>query len=85
MAANSEEQQEFAKWVLNVGDGSFPAIAEEEGVNPDWIILDSIPYEATSRRLQLKRINPNHLSGSPVPLWRCHVPYATQHSSPQKY
>ncbi len=24
----------------------------------------------------------NHLSGSPVPLWRCHVSYATQHSSP---
>ncbi len=29
MAANSEEQQEFAKWVLNVGDGNLPAIAEE--------------------------------------------------------
>jgi hypothetical protein len=23
--------------VLNVGDGSLPAIAEEEGVDPDWI------------------------------------------------
>jgi hypothetical protein len=46
---------------------------------------DSIPYEATSRRLQLKRINLNHLSGSPVPLWGCHVSYAMQHSSPQKY
>jgi hypothetical protein len=76
MAANSEEQREFAKWVLNVGDGSLPAIAEEEGVDPDWI-KDSIPYEAASRRLQLKRINPNHLSGSLVPLWRCHVSYAT--------
>jgi len=27
MATNSEEQREFAKWVLNVGDGSLPAIA----------------------------------------------------------
>jgi hypothetical protein len=37
MAANFEEQQEFAKWVLNVGNDSFLAIAEEEGVDPDWI------------------------------------------------
>jgi hypothetical protein len=35
MAANSEEQRKFAKWVLNVGDGSLLAIAEEEGVDPD--------------------------------------------------
>jgi hypothetical protein len=43
MAANSEEQQKFAKWVLNVGDGSLPAIVEEEeGVNPDWIKIPSI-------------------------------------------
>jgi hypothetical protein len=35
MAANSKEQRKFAKWVLNVGDGSLPAIAEEEGVDPD--------------------------------------------------
>jgi hypothetical protein len=34
MAANSEQQQEFAKWVLNVGDCSLPAIVEEEGVDP---------------------------------------------------
>jgi hypothetical protein len=27
MAANSKEQRKFAKWVLNVGDGSLPAIA----------------------------------------------------------
>jgi hypothetical protein len=44
---------------------------------------DSVPYEATSRRLQLERINPNHLSESPTPFWRCHVSYATQHSRPQ--
>jgi len=37
------------------------------------------PYEATNRRLQLKRITPNHLSRSPMPFWRCHVSYATQH------
>jgi hypothetical protein len=37
MAANFEEQQEFAKWVLNVGNDSLLAIAEEEGVDPDWI------------------------------------------------
>jgi len=41
MAANSEEQREFAKWVLNVGDGSLPTIAEEEGVNLDWIKIPS--------------------------------------------
>jgi hypothetical protein len=41
MAANSEEQREFAKWVLNVGDGSLPAITEEEGVDPDWIKIPS--------------------------------------------
>jgi hypothetical protein len=35
MAANSKEQREFAKWVLNVGGGSLLAIAEEEGVIPD--------------------------------------------------
>jgi hypothetical protein len=32
MATNSEEQREFAKWVLNVRDSNLPAIAEEEGV-----------------------------------------------------
>ncbi len=41
MAANSEEQREFAKWVLNVGDGRLPAIEEEEGVDPDWIKIPS--------------------------------------------
>ncbi len=35
MATNFEEQREFAKWVLNVGDGNLPAIVEEEGVDPD--------------------------------------------------
>jgi hypothetical protein len=41
MVANSEEQQEFAKWVLNVGDNSLPTIVEEEGVDPDWIKIPS--------------------------------------------
>jgi hypothetical protein len=41
MVANSEEQREFAKWVLNVGDGSLLAIIEEEGVDPDWIKIPS--------------------------------------------
>jgi hypothetical protein len=35
MATNSEEQREFTKWVLNVGDHSLLAIAGEEGVNLD--------------------------------------------------
>jgi hypothetical protein len=35
MATNSKEQREFAKWVLNVGNDNLPAIAEEEGVDPD--------------------------------------------------
>jgi hypothetical protein len=41
MATNFEEQREFAKWVLNVGNGSFPAIAGEEVVDPDWIKIPS--------------------------------------------
>jgi hypothetical protein len=40
MATNSKEQREFAKWVLNVGDGNLLAIAEE-GVDPDWIKIPS--------------------------------------------
>jgi hypothetical protein len=41
MAANFEEQQEFTKWVLNVGDGSLLTIVEEEGVDPNWIKIPS--------------------------------------------
>jgi hypothetical protein len=41
MAANFEEEQEFAKWVLNVRDENFPAIVEEEGVDPYWIKISS--------------------------------------------
>jgi hypothetical protein len=39
MATNSEEQREFAKWVLNVGGGNLHAIVE--GVDPDWIKISS--------------------------------------------
>ncbi len=41
MATNSKEQREFSKWVLNVGDDNLPAIAEEEGFDPDWIKIPS--------------------------------------------
>jgi len=41
MASNSEEQREFTKWVLNVGDDNLLGIAEEEGVDPDWIKIPS--------------------------------------------
>jgi hypothetical protein len=66
MVANSEEQREFAKWVLNVGDGSLPAIVEEEGVDPDWIKIPShmrLPAEDYSLRGLIRTIYSNH---------RCH-------------
>jgi hypothetical protein len=53
IAANSEKQQEFAKWVLNVGDDSLPAILEEEGVDLDWIKTPShmrLPIEDCNLR-----------------------------------
>ncbi len=62
MAANSEEQQKFAKWVLNVGDGSLPAIVEEE-VNLDWIKILShmrLPAEDCSLRGLIQTIYPDH-------------------------
>ncbi len=63
MTANSEEQQKFAKWVLNVGDGSLFAIAEEEGVNPNWIKIPShmrLPTEDYSLRGLIRTIYPDH-------------------------
>jgi len=84
MAANFKEQREFAKWVLNVGNDSLPTIVEKKRCR-SRLDQDYVPYEATSKRLQLKKINLNHLSKSPTPLWRCHVSYAMQHSGPQKY
>jgi len=41
MVTNFEKQQKFAKWVLNVGDGSLPTIAEEKSVDPNWIKIMS--------------------------------------------
>ncbi len=63
MAANSKEQREFAKWVLNVGDGSLRAIAEEEGVDPDWIKIPShmrLPAEDYNLRGLIRTIYPDH-------------------------
>ncbi len=51
MATNFEEQREFAKWVLNVGDGSLLAIAGKEGIDPEWIKIPShmrLPIEDCS-------------------------------------
>ncbi len=36
-----KNNEEFAKWVLNVGDNSFPTIVEEKGVDLDWIKIPS--------------------------------------------
>jgi len=66
MASNSEEQREFAKWVLNVGDGSLLAIAGEEGVDPYWIKIPShmrLPAEDCNLRGLIRTIYPDH---------RCH-------------
>jgi len=77
MVTNSEEQREFAKWVLNVGDGNLPTIAEEEGVNPNWIKIPShmrLPVEDCSLKGLIRTIYPNH---------RCHsrdAMYLMQHS-----
>jgi hypothetical protein len=63
MAANFEEQREFAKWVLNVGDDSLPAIVEEEGVDLDWIKIPShmrLPTEDCSLRGLIRTIYPDH-------------------------
>ncbi len=53
MATNFEKQRKFTKWVLNVGDGNLPPIAEEKGVDPDWIKIPShmrLPIEDYSLR-----------------------------------
>jgi len=63
MATNSEEQRQFAKWVLNVRDGNLPAITEEEGVNPDWIKIPShmrLPAKDCSLRGLIRTIYPDH-------------------------
>ncbi len=66
LATNSEEQRKFAKWVLNVGDDSLAAIAEEEGVDPDWIEIPPhmrLLVEDCSLRGLIRTIYPDH---------RCH-------------
>jgi hypothetical protein len=66
MATNSEEQREFAKWVLNVGDGNLPTIAEEKGVDPNWIEIPShmrLPAEDCSLRGLIQIVYSDH---------RCH-------------
>jgi hypothetical protein len=77
MATNFEEQREFAKWVLNVGDGNLPTIAEEEGVDPDWIEIPShmrLLAEDCSLRGLIRTVYPDH---------RCHsgdAMYLMQHN-----
>jgi hypothetical protein len=49
--------------VLNVGDGNFFAIAEEEGVDPDWIKIPShmrLPVADCSLRGLIRTIYPDH-------------------------
>jgi hypothetical protein len=63
MVANSEEQRKFAKWVLNVGDGSLPTIVEKEGVDLDWIKISShmkLLVEDCNLRGLIRTIYPDH-------------------------
>jgi hypothetical protein len=63
MTANSEEQRESVKWLLNVGDGSLPAIVEEECVDPYWIKIPShmrLPAEDCSLRGLIQTIYLDH-------------------------
>jgi len=63
MTTNFEEQREFAKWVLNVEDGNFLVIVEEEGVDPDWIKIPShmrLPAEDCSLRGLIRTIYSDH-------------------------
>jgi len=63
MATNSKKQREFARWVLNVGDDSLLAIAEKEGVDPNWIKIPShmrFLAEDCSLRGLIRTIYPDH-------------------------
>jgi hypothetical protein len=63
MVANSEEQGEFAKWVLTVGDDSLLAIVKEEGVDLDWIKISShmrLLKKYCSVRGLIRTIYPDH-------------------------
>ncbi len=49
--------------MLNVRDGNLPVIAEEEGVDPDWIKIPShmrLPTEDCSLRGLIRTIYPHH-------------------------
>jgi hypothetical protein len=63
MAADFDEQREFAKWVLNVGDDILPTIVEEEGVDLDWIKILShmtLPTKDCSLKGLIRTIYPDH-------------------------
>ncbi len=62
--------------MLNVGDGNLPAIAKEEGVDPDWIKIPShmrLPVEDCSLRGLIRTIYPDHPchSGDAMYLMQC--------------
>ncbi len=78
MATNSEEQREFAKWVLNVGDSNLLPIAKEEGVDPDWIKIPSnmkLLAEDYNLRGLIRTIYPDHRchSGDAMYLMQCNI------------
>ncbi len=63
IVANFEEQQKFAKWVLNVGDGNLIAIAEEKVVDLNWIKISShmkLPVEDCKLRRLIQTIYLDH-------------------------
>ncbi len=63
MAANFEQEREFVKWVLTVGNDNLPAIAKEEGVDPNWIKILShmrLPAEDCSLRGLIRTIYSDH-------------------------
>ncbi len=77
-ATNSEEQREFTKWVLNVGDGNLPAIVKEEGVDLDWIKIPShmrLLVEDCTLRGLIRTIYPDHRchSGDAMYLMQCNI------------
>ncbi len=62
--------------MLNVRDGNFLAIAEEEGVDPNWIKIPShmrLPAEDCSLRKLIRTIYPDHRchSGDAMYLMQC--------------
>jgi hypothetical protein len=78
MLANSEEQGEFAKWVLNVGDGSLLAIVEEKGFDPNWINIPShirLPAKDCNVRGLIRTIYMDHQChfGNAKYLMQCNI------------